>query len=393
MSGSVVDTPLEQVRRRLDAATLRPHVRQVVGRQQAEVVSWSCEILHGGGGALFDEGALGVFRVYGAAQDGTERLPWSLILKIVTGSRGEESAASSRYWKREALAYQSGLLRTLPSDLSAPTCYGVTEVPARTEGMEEAWIWLEEITQRDKQPWTPARLQQAARALGHFNGAYLSQDLRSTYPWLSQGHVQEWMTLSESVLLDLEQYRQHPFVATWLSVESMRRLHTLWQAREALLTHFQRQPRTLCHHDAFVRNLLLKSTAMGEQVVAIDWSFIGMGALGEEIALLVGISHRWLDLDVVNLREVEEHVWAGYLTGLHDAGWQGDVQSVRFAYAATSALLGASGCISTPFIVEHMELVEELFGHSAAEMAAAWPQLLRHQLDLGEEALRLAGSA
>ena len=72
MSGSVVDTPLEQVRRRLDAETLTLYVRQVLGRKQADVVSWTCEVVHGGASRY--AGAPGVFRVYGAAQDGTERL-------------------------------------------------------------------------------------------------------------------------------------------------------------------------------------------------------------------------------------------------------------------------------------------------------------------------------
>lgn len=392
MSGAVVDTPLEQVRRRLDAETLAPHVRQVLGRKQAEVVYWTCEIMHGGASRY--AGAPGVFRVYGTAQDGTEHLPWSLILKIIVGSRGGESGSLSGYWKREALAYQSGLLRNLPGDLSAPTCYGVTEVPARADGVEEAWIWLEEITQVDKLPWTFDRLQQVARTLGHFNGVYLGQELSSTYPWLSQGRTQHWMALSEPVLQDLEQYCQHPFVAAWIPAESMRRLQTLWQAREVLLTHLHHLPRTLCHHDAFVRNLLIRSTAMGEQVVAIDWSYVGLGALGEEIALLVGASYNFLEMDVANISEVEEHVWAGYQMGLHDTGWQGDIQVVRFAYAATSALVGAIGWVGIwmPFVVEQMGAIEELLGHSAAEMAAAWPKHLHHQLDLGEEALRLAGS-
>ena len=66
---------------------------------------------------------------------------------------------------------------------------------------------------------------------------------------------------------------------------------------------------------------------------------------------------------------------AGYLMGLHDAGWLGDVQVVRFAYAATSALVGAIGWVGIwmPFMVEQMGAIEELLGHSAAEIAAAWP--------------------
>jgi hypothetical protein len=73
MSASVVHTPLEQMRQRLDAKTLTPLVRQVGERKHAVVVSWNCEVVQSGGCRY--TGALGVFRVYGVAQDGTERLP------------------------------------------------------------------------------------------------------------------------------------------------------------------------------------------------------------------------------------------------------------------------------------------------------------------------------
>jgi hypothetical protein len=354
------------------------------------VIHSTCEVVQGGSVQYL--GALGVFRVSGEALDGAQRLPWRLILKIAA-STGEDGPTNAVYWKREALAYQSGLLRSLPGNLRAPACYGVIEWPAHAEQGEAVWIWLEEIPQGDKPPWTSARLQQAARALGHFNGAYLGQDLRQIYPWLGPGRVEEWVAWSEPVLRDLEQNRQHPFMAACVPPESVHRLHTLWLAREELLTPFRRLPRTLCHHDAFVRNLLLEPTAMGERVVAIDWEYLGMGALGEEIGLLMVASHTFLDLEVARIQAVEEHVWAGYVAGLHAAGWQGNVQQVRFAYAATSGLLGAIAMAGAfvPWVVEHLDVAEAMLGHSTAEMTAAWPELLSHMLALGEEALGLAG--
>ena len=36
------------------------------------------------------------------------------------------------YWKREAEAYQGGLLDCLPQGLAAPACYGVTETAIRS---------------------------------------------------------------------------------------------------------------------------------------------------------------------------------------------------------------------------------------------------------------------
>jgi hypothetical protein len=211
MSDATLGIPLEDLRRRLDAETLTPYVRRALGREQAEVVHSTCEVVSGGSVQYI--GPMGVFRVYGEAQDGTQRLPWRLILKIVA-SVGDESPTSAEYWQREALAYQSGLLAALPGGLRAPACYGVIEWPAHAGQAESAWIWLEEISQDDKVPWTPALLGQAARVLGQFNGVYLGQDLRRACPWLGQGRVEEWTALSEPVLRDLEQYRQNPFIAT-----------------------------------------------------------------------------------------------------------------------------------------------------------------------------------
>ncbi|WII38179.1 hypothetical protein [Paenibacillus thiaminolyticus] len=55
-------------------------------------------------------------------------LPWSFVVKLVIPSAAAEPGHYS-YWKREALAYQSGLLEELPG-IRAPRCYGVEEQEA-----------------------------------------------------------------------------------------------------------------------------------------------------------------------------------------------------------------------------------------------------------------------
>ena len=66
------------------------------------------------------------------------------------------------YWRREALAYQSGMLADLPDFVRAPGCYGVSE---QADG---AWIWLENIVEAAGPTWTLEHFQQAARHLGRF---------------------------------------------------------------------------------------------------------------------------------------------------------------------------------------------------------------------------------
>ena len=71
----------------------------------------------------------------------------SAILKLVAHSTeghvnwisGEEPSHWF-YWRREVLAYESGLLATLPGDLRAPVCHLVAE---RDDG--SVALWLEDL--------------------------------------------------------------------------------------------------------------------------------------------------------------------------------------------------------------------------------------------------------
>jgi hypothetical protein len=78
----------------------------------------------------------GLYRVSDTVTDGAEQLPWSVILKIVriAGLRTQAITAFG-YWKREPLAYASGIFDHLPGGLTAPRCWGVFDI-------SETSVWM-----------------------------------------------------------------------------------------------------------------------------------------------------------------------------------------------------------------------------------------------------------
>ncbi len=69
----------------------------------------------------------GLFLLSGTGRDDHGTQSWSIVLKILNNPKEwAQDPRSWAYWKRELLAFQSGLLATLPIGLSAPRCYGTT---------------------------------------------------------------------------------------------------------------------------------------------------------------------------------------------------------------------------------------------------------------------------
>lgn len=135
-------------------------------------------------------GALGVYRLSGVARSDGASHPWSVVLKIVRNPAGLEVAPGYvlppddfppthfSYWKREALAYQSGVLDDLPRGIAAPRCFAVVEATPQV-----FWLWLEDLATAAA-PWTLARYRETAHQLGHWNGAYLAGRPLPAQPWL-----------------------------------------------------------------------------------------------------------------------------------------------------------------------------------------------------------------
>ncbi len=375
----------------VDSVILAPLVRQVLADDRAELLDWSCRPLTGG--MAQQQGAsYGVYRFGGRARSQGDVRSWSLVLKATGAALAAPNTfagvnpSDTYYWKREILAYQSGLLNDLPEGLTAVRCFGVVEHPD-----QEFWMWLEDVEDRT---WSRADYGLAAYHLGQFNGAYLCGRPIPQAAWLSNGEVRTQLEWGEAGIADLQRLSRHPNNQGWLGGDTVARAQRLWAERERLLAALDRLPRTFCHHDAFRRNLMIRRNPAGElETVAVDWAVPGTGCIGEEMSSMVGASVWFLEFAAGEIKEYEAAMMAGYAAGLREAGWQGEPQLLRFGFVATTALhygLGTTGAISSLMTNdERIRFAERFFGRPMDQIIAERAVFERYFLDLGDEALAL----
>lgn len=347
----------------LDRATLTPLVRQALTDAAAEVLDWQIQPLSDGG--------LGIYRFSGRAHVGNETAAWSMVLKALA-PQPEQEPSYWAYWKREPLAYTSGILLDLPGGVVAPRCFAVVEEE------DACWCWIEDVGDESTPRWTLEQYRRAARCLGRFNGAYLSGRPLPQREWFGRGRERTWIQRSEEVFQDLERWTEHPLAQSWLSQESQQRMQQFWQRREQHLAALDRLPQTLCHHDVYRPNLRLRQNDLGEDsLIAFDWQMMGTGAVGEEIARLVWGGLKCNNVDPGQAKALDGAVFEGYVVGLRQAGWQGDERIVRYGYAAAAALngLGLTGN-GLPMISNQniYPLIERVFRQPVADIFSSWSQ-------------------
>ena len=373
----------------LQSAELAPLVAQALDKTNLEVLDWRVISLGAQGSKTVDIGE-GVWRISGTAQDGGGVHPWSLIRKGLHASDAfnARDPGSWNYWKREALAFQSGLLAGLPGALKAPRCYAVEE-----EGDERVWLWLEDI-QESVGSWTMAHYGLAARHLGQFNGAYLSGfPLPKVEPWLSCGRIRAWLPALQPWIARSAQHVQTPVVQGLFPGETLARVRRLWADPEPLLQAFERLPVCFCHHDACSSNLLARRTDTGEdEMVAIDWALTGFGRVGEEAGVTTVMTADFTDNPANQVRELAQVVFAGYVEGLRTAGWRGEERLVRLAYTLNAALLATVGAFILAGMLQPPEQIEAALWRPWDEHLEHGAQALPFFLDLGDVAYARAAA-
>jgi hypothetical protein len=380
------DTLLESI----DRATLTPLVRQALGIETVDVADHEYREIRERAG-----GAEGVYRFTGSGCDRGETIPWSLILKIVRFAPDRDDPADCAYWKREVLAYQSGLVDDLPGGLAAPRCFGVVEQPGG-----QFWLWLEEVRDDIGPRWPLEHYGVVARHLGQFNGAYVMGKAIPCEPWLSRDWLRVHFSATRpgvaSGIARLREAFQRPLVHSVYPPSIAESVFRLWTQRDALLDALDRLPQTFCHMDAFRRNLFARQSADGRgQTVAIDWSYVGTGAIGEEIGALVGMSLLWefQEIGWDRAPELDRIVFDGYLEGLREAGWRGDPRLARSGYTVASAL--RCGVVYTWWVVSVLLDEDEcarwaqIMGCPMQEFVDHLAEWIRFSVTLGDEAREL----
>jgi hypothetical protein len=155
-------------------------------------------------------------------------------------------------------------------------------------------------------------------------------------------------------------------------------------------------PQTLCHKDAWRRNMFAPTnagTSDPDALVMIDWAYVGRGELGLDAGDLFAASYSLFGAEPCAPRELDRVVFENYLDGLRDAGWHGDWRIARFGYAAYAAL--KYGCLAfwlrDAGNSRNHAIWERLAGCSMAEYVENQGRLVAYLLDLADEARSLIG--
>ncbi|WP_433429146.1 phosphotransferase [Nonomuraea sp. CA-141351] len=266
-----------------------PVLASVLGRSGGAVVTCRSELIGGSSGAATGS----VTRLSGVARCGGEEVPFTVVRKEVhplRSGRHAPYAADPRhwaYWRREPLAYASGLLPIGPG-LAAPRCHGVVGDV----------LYLADVAGCG--PELPGR---AARRLGAWQAGATVPDV----PWLA-GH----------------QLAQRLAAGEWTPVDADPRVARLWQRQDELLAELARLPVVLTHGDFSAGNLVAQSGTGGGTTVALDWATLGAAPVGADLAALALTTF---------VDPVED-----YLAG---AGGRFARADVELGYRATLALTGA----------------------------------------------------
>ncbi len=181
------------------------------------------------------------------------------------------------YWRRAADVVTAQLGLDTTAGLRAPR---LTSVEEDAEGIT---LVQERVPESDN----PGLF--VARALGRF-----ARTPPPDEPWLARGQLRErlarierrggWQTLARTTLADVADH--------------------LWRQRARHLEALDEAPRVLQHGDPTPSNLRGRH---GDDVVAIDWSSLGTGAVGHDLGL-------W----ALAAREEFEPLLAAYVEGLGD---------------------------------------------------------------------------
>ncbi|HEV7963822.1 MAG TPA: phosphotransferase [Actinoplanes sp.] len=231
---------------------------------------------------------------------------FTVIKKSFRPAAAAQDPGHWAYWRRELLAYESGLLPQGPG-LRAP----------RRLGTDGDAVYLEPAVGAQERP------EVAAERLGAWQAGTDVPDV----PWLA-GH----QLAQRIAVTDLD----------WAAVDADPALPEIWSRRDDLLDALGTVPNVLSHGDFHPGNLV----AAGPDTIVLDWGTLGIAPVGADLA----------DLALGTRRDQ----LPGYVKG---AGGRFAIGDVLLGYRVTLALTGVSrvhGMLSTgvPLPADYVRFVK-----------------------------------
>lgn len=306
----------------IDESHLTPIVRLVLEDESATITNWRYDLLKGIGGGV---GGNKVLLFQGEADTQSCSQSWRVILKMLT-PQPIDSLTGPHYWLREVEVYRSGFVETLHGKFTVPHCYRIDQFED-----EVCWIWLQFVEEIGEERWSDEQFIESAKHLGQFNGYYLAQDKLPSYDWMSINWHGKNLDQIIPLFETFKTAMSNRLYQLGYPDDSHAVLLKLWEKRDSYLKMLEPLPETICHYDAFRRNLL----ARPDETVAIDWTFVGAGPVAADVAAMLWVSFVFNNISAEQLDSLYEPMLQAYMQGLADMGAEVDESVVRLGYAAS----------------------------------------------------------
>ncbi|MDR9854229.1 phosphotransferase [Paenibacillus sp. VCA1] len=305
--------------------------KQILQTDDGFLSQWDCEPIGPKNRNFVTDG---VYRVSGKYVIGGAVHEWTAILKIVLADPNRDDPAHYNYWRREVLAYESGLLKSLPASFRAPECYAIDE---QDDG--SVWLWLEDIPHESKR-WERGDYAFAAAKLGEFHAAYVLGQPLPDFSWINRHWMRSWIHECKKYRqVHQESIAKHPAVSSNGLTSVIDRFAVLETLIPEWLAALERLPRTFSHQDYYESNILLTPDGLHEGSLAlIDWQFASISGVGEDLGRFFGLSVSRGQVPLESYRDDLELFISSYISGLKGAGWRGDEALPRFGCLAAFAL-------------------------------------------------------
>ena len=267
-------------------------------------------------------------------------------------------------WLDEPRIYESSVGELLPLGFRLPAVYAIDRSPDRIT------IWMERVV--DHGNWDLDRYHRIARLLGEAGGT-ITPD-RSDAIDLPRRDIGR-LFRGKVCHLDLpaqaeDDFWEQRWIAAAVDARHRSDLAACAEVVPRLLAIRDSLPTGLCHGDAAPDNLL----ASGCDVVAIDWSYGHLGALGTDLGQLLAGRFESGAEDPSMVGPIGDAILDGYGEGLAAAGRPVVADELRVAWATHLAIRS----VFSALLIER----DDLDDHALAELTVRRAALARYGFDL-----------